>query len=124
MVRGEDERGAEPLTEREQPTVTRLPGRRLPGAGAELEPLDFATESETGGKVCHARGYRRALGVNAVVRVRDHELATSGFGPVEQIEKDDGVEAAGDGDERRAARQAEGGEVSAKLVGEIHPGES
>jgi len=46
------------------------------------------------------------------------------FGPMEQVEKDDGVEAAGDGDERRAAGQAEGGKVGAKLVGEIHPGES
>jgi hypothetical protein len=62
--------------------------------------------------------------VDAVVRVCHHELAAGVLGPMEQIEKDDGVEAAGDGDERRAPRQGEGGEVGAKLVGEIHREES
>jgi hypothetical protein len=43
---------------------------------------------------------------------------------MEQIQKDDGVEAPRDGNERRAARQGEGGEVGAKPVGEFHLEES
>jgi hypothetical protein len=58
--------------------------------------------------------------VDAVVRVCDHELAAGVLNSMQQIEEDNGVETAGDGDERRTARQSEGGKLGAEPVREVH----
>ena len=124
VVRREDERGVQSRAQREEPAVARLPRGSLSGPGAELEPLDFAPQSEGRGKGCHPLGDRGALRLDPVIRVRHHELAVCRLAPMEEIEEDDGVETAGDGDERRAAGQLQGVEVGAKLGREVHRRES
>jgi hypothetical protein len=52
--------------------------------------------------------------------MRHHELAGRGLRSMEKVEQDDGVEAAGYGDQRGAAGQREGGEVGAEPGREVH----
>jgi hypothetical protein len=58
--------------------------------------------------------------MNAVIGVRHHELAAPARGTMKQVEEHDGVESAGDGDERPAARQRQRFEIRAEFLVEIH----
>ncbi len=53
VMRSEDDGGAEPLAEGEQPGIARLAGRRLAGPRSELQPYDLAPKSETSGEGGH-----------------------------------------------------------------------
>jgi hypothetical protein len=54
--------------------------------------------------------------------VRHHELEAPAHGTMKQVEEHNGVESAGDGDERPAARQGQRFEMRAEFVVEIHRG--
>ena len=60
--------------------------------------------------------------MNAVIGVRHHQLEVGAGGTMEEVEEDDGVEPAGDCDERAAAGQRERCEMRAELVVEVHRG--
>jgi hypothetical protein len=120
MMGGEDAGPAKSLAEREKPAIARFPGRGLSHRWSQVEPAHLAGETECGRERGHAIGDGGTLRVDPVVRVRHHQLSRVADRAVEQVEEDDGIEAARNGDECPAARQRQGNKVSAELVEEIH----
>ena len=77
-------------------------------------------EAEPLGEGDDARGDPGTLGMNAVIGMGDDQLEAGIGGAMEEIEQDDGVEAAGHGDQRAAFRQRQRREGAPELLEEIH----
>ena len=121
MVRREDDSRTQPTPERLQPGIAGCPCPRLGGSWTQLQPADVDLESVAGGQRAHLLRHFGAVGVDAVVNVRHHQLQAMRV-PAgdQQIEQRHRIRPPGDRDQGPAGTQVQRRQLSPEIVEQGH----
>ncbi len=112
MVAEEDSGGIRPQAGRFEKRVSRFAGRGLRRVRTERSSPLLAGEPEMPRQLTDSSGHHRALGMDAVVEVRNAKIEAMQIGRAcQKVEQGDGVRAAGHCNECPTSRERERSEV-------------